>query len=159
MGASINPDYSCGAPQIGESGRCHSVVYIGSTAVYLMNLCQDTVMRSSIIRPIAFQRPSLTRAGRRCCVKPVNAVKEIFMPALSSTMTEGKIVSWLKNPGDKVAKGESVVSQTCVHFDPARKIYMKDVSLQVLSWQVSRCKLVYTKICQSAYSGHVSDCP
>ena len=31
------------------------------------------------------------------------------MPALSSTMTEGKIVSWLKNPGDKVSKGESVV--------------------------------------------------
>ncbi len=37
------------------------------------------------------------------------AVKEIFMPALSSTMTEGKIVSWLKGPGDKVSKGESVV--------------------------------------------------
>lgn len=31
------------------------------------------------------------------------------MPALSSTMTEGKIVSWLKNVGDKIAKGESVV--------------------------------------------------
>lgn len=33
---------------------------------------------------------------------PVNAVKDIFMPALSSTMTEGKIVTWLKNVGDKV---------------------------------------------------------
>lgn len=31
------------------------------------------------------------------------------MPALSSTMTEGKIVSWLKSPGDKISKGESVV--------------------------------------------------
>ena len=31
------------------------------------------------------------------------------MPALSSTMTEGKIVSWLKKPGDKINKGESVV--------------------------------------------------
>jgi len=31
------------------------------------------------------------------------------MPALSSTMTEGKIVSWVKSPGDKVAKGETVV--------------------------------------------------
>lgn len=31
------------------------------------------------------------------------------MPALSSTMTEGKIVSWLKSPGDKVKKGESIV--------------------------------------------------
>ncbi len=34
---------------------------------------------------------------------------EIFMPALSSTMTEGKIVEWLKNPGDKVERGESVL--------------------------------------------------
>lgn len=31
------------------------------------------------------------------------------MPALSSTMTEGKIVSWIKTEGDKLAKGESVV--------------------------------------------------
>lgn len=31
------------------------------------------------------------------------------MPALSSTMTQGKIVSWLKSPGDKVKKGESIV--------------------------------------------------
>jgi pyruvate dehydrogenase E2 component (dihydrolipoamide acetyltransferase) len=38
-----------------------------------------------------------------------NAVKDVFMPALSSTMTEGKIVSWLKQPGDKVSKGEPIV--------------------------------------------------
>lgn len=31
------------------------------------------------------------------------------MPALSSTMTEGKVVSWIKSEGDKLAKGESVV--------------------------------------------------
>lgn len=31
------------------------------------------------------------------------------MPALSSTMTEGKIVSWVKSEGEKLAKGESVV--------------------------------------------------
>ncbi|CAN4119542.1 unnamed protein product [Withania somnifera] len=36
-------------------------------------------------------------------------IREIFMPALSSTMTEGKIVSWVKTEGDKLAKGESVV--------------------------------------------------
>ena len=34
---------------------------------------------------------------------------DIFMPALSSTMTEGKIVEWLKKPGDKVGRGESVL--------------------------------------------------
>jgi pyruvate dehydrogenase E2 component (dihydrolipoamide acetyltransferase) len=36
-------------------------------------------------------------------------IHDIFMPALSSTMTEGKIVSWAKAPGDKVSKGETVV--------------------------------------------------
>lgn len=36
-------------------------------------------------------------------------IREVFMPALSSTMTEGKIVSWVKSPGDKIEKGETVV--------------------------------------------------
>ncbi|MDX2212337.1 MAG: dihydrolipoamide acetyltransferase family protein [Oculatellaceae cyanobacterium bins.114] len=36
-------------------------------------------------------------------------IQEVFMPALSSTMTEGKIVSWVKSPGDKIEKGETVV--------------------------------------------------
>jgi pyruvate dehydrogenase E2 component (dihydrolipoamide acetyltransferase) len=36
-------------------------------------------------------------------------IHDIFMPALSSTMTEGKIVSWTKSAGDKIAKGETVV--------------------------------------------------
>jgi pyruvate dehydrogenase E2 component (dihydrolipoamide acetyltransferase) len=37
------------------------------------------------------------------------ATHEIFMPALSSTMTEGKIVEWLKKPGERVERGESVL--------------------------------------------------
>ena len=36
-------------------------------------------------------------------------IREVFMPALSSTMTEGKIVCWVKSAGDKVEKGETVV--------------------------------------------------
>ncbi|KAI7981301.1 hypothetical protein LOK49_Contig52G00007 [Camellia lanceoleosa] len=36
-------------------------------------------------------------------------IREIFMPALSSTMTEGKIVSWIKFEGDVLSIGESVV--------------------------------------------------
>lgn len=34
---------------------------------------------------------------------------EIFMPALSSTMVEGKIVSWLKDVGDTVSAGEAIM--------------------------------------------------
>ncbi|NP_001145861.1 hypothetical protein Zm00014a_015566 [Zea mays] len=36
-------------------------------------------------------------------------IREIFMPALSSTMTEGKIVSWSAGEGDRVSKGDAVV--------------------------------------------------
>lgn len=36
-------------------------------------------------------------------------INEIFMPALSSTMTEGKITAWTKSPGDKIEKGETVL--------------------------------------------------
>ena len=36
-------------------------------------------------------------------------IHDIFMPALSSTMTEGKIVEWTKSPGERVEKGETVV--------------------------------------------------
>jgi pyruvate dehydrogenase E2 component (dihydrolipoamide acetyltransferase) len=36
-------------------------------------------------------------------------IREIFMPALSSTMTEGKIVSWNVAEGDRLAKGDPVV--------------------------------------------------
>ncbi|CAM9717394.1 unnamed protein product [Phaeothamnion confervicola] len=41
--------------------------------------------------------------------KPSVPFGEIFMPALSSTMTEGKVVQWLKNKGDKVAVGDAVL--------------------------------------------------
>ena len=68
-------------------------------------------MRASALKgasPALVLRPACRRPSRRS-LQTFNAVKEIFMPALSSTMTEGKIVSWLKGPGDKVSKGESVV--------------------------------------------------
>jgi pyruvate dehydrogenase E2 component (dihydrolipoamide acetyltransferase) len=37
------------------------------------------------------------------------ASTEIFMPALSSTMSEGKVVQWLKNVGDYVEAGEALM--------------------------------------------------
>lgn len=56
--------------------------------------------------------PGLHVAGRhggRGATRIQAKIREIFMPALSSTMTEGKIVSWTKSEGDKLSKGESVV--------------------------------------------------
>lgn len=34
---------------------------------------------------------------------------EVFMPALSSTMKEGKVVSWLKSEGDEIEAGEAIM--------------------------------------------------
>jgi pyruvate dehydrogenase E2 component (dihydrolipoamide acetyltransferase) len=68
-------------------------------------------MRSSLVgssTPLRSLRGRGVQA-KRSAVAPLAAVREIFMPALSSTMTEGKIVSWLKSEGDKVrpsGKGE-----------------------------------------------------
>lgn len=39
----------------------------------------------------------------------VDGATEIFMPALSSTMIEGKIVSWLKDVGDEISAGEAIM--------------------------------------------------
>src|SRR5208282_1305209 len=36
------------------------------------------------------------------------ARNEITMPKLSDTMEEGKIIRWLKRPGDAVARGEAL---------------------------------------------------
>ncbi|KAF8378462.1 hypothetical protein HHK36_029802 [Tetracentron sinense] len=62
--------------------------------------------------PWPSRRPSSTTflINPRRKISTVQAkIREIFMPALSSTMTEGKIVSWVKSEGDVLSKGESVV--------------------------------------------------
>ncbi|XP_024393402.1 dihydrolipoyllysine-residue acetyltransferase component 5 of pyruvate dehydrogenase complex, chloroplastic [Physcomitrium patens] len=56
------------------------------------------------------RRSVLVGTSRRNVNLVVEAkIREIFMPALSSTMTEGKIVAWNKTEGEKLTKGESVV--------------------------------------------------
>ena len=37
------------------------------------------------------------------------AGSEVFMPALSSTMKEGKVVTWLKSEGDEIEAGEAIM--------------------------------------------------
>ncbi|KAL3636098.1 Lta2p [Castilleja foliolosa] len=59
-----------------------------------------------LLRPYSFSlKPRSTTRNPTVRAK----IREIFMPALSSTMTEGKIVSWIKSEGDVLSKGESVV--------------------------------------------------
>ena len=53
-------------------------------------------------RPHVRRSPGVTRMSTTVGV-------EIAMPALSSTMTEGKITEWLKSVGDKVEVGDAVM--------------------------------------------------
>ncbi|KMT20070.1 hypothetical protein BVRB_1g000890 [Beta vulgaris subsp. vulgaris] len=70
----------------------------------ILNLKSTTFLPSS--HSLRFtQKLHTTRSTTRIRAK----IREIFMPALSSTMTEGKIVSWIKSEGDKLSKGDSVV--------------------------------------------------
>ncbi|KAE8709801.1 Dihydrolipoyllysine-residue acetyltransferase component 5 of pyruvate dehydrogenase complex [Hibiscus syriacus] len=56
------------------------------------------------------RRPPISGSKAKSQSVQVKAkIREIFMLALSSTMTEGKIVSWMKSEGDRSSKGESVV--------------------------------------------------
>ncbi|CAI5466894.1 unnamed protein product [Closterium sp. Yama58-4] len=77
-------------------------------------------MEKSLIASNGFLRSSGTVSHRLVTSAPLPRqrvsrlvteakVREIFMPALSSTMTEGKIVAWSKSEGESVSKGESVV--------------------------------------------------
>ena len=63
----------------------------------------------TLLRRSHSPQPALRISGRRSRAVVLAKIREIFMPALSSTMTEGKIVSWVKSEGDKLAKGDSVV--------------------------------------------------
>ncbi|CAN1851671.1 Dihydrolipoyllysine-residue acetyltransferase component 4 of pyruvate dehydrogenase complex, chloroplastic [Linum perenne] len=76
-------------------------------------ISNKTISFSSSFLPSRFPSSSTAasqcRYRRRIALKVQAKIREIFMPALSSTMTEGKIVSWIKSEGDVLSKGESVV--------------------------------------------------
>ncbi|XP_072950961.1 dihydrolipoyllysine-residue acetyltransferase component 5 of pyruvate dehydrogenase complex, chloroplastic [Typha angustifolia] len=68
-------------------------------------------LRSSFLPSSHLRRASAApgTATRRDPRRIQAKIREIFMPALSSTMTEGKIVSWIRSEGEKLSKGDSVV--------------------------------------------------
>jgi pyruvate dehydrogenase E2 component (dihydrolipoamide acetyltransferase) len=52
-------------------------------------------------------RPSVTLRPWRTALRAEGT--KITMPALSSTMKEGRVVSWLKNEGDEIEAGEAIM--------------------------------------------------
>ncbi|KAJ8774670.1 hypothetical protein K2173_017116 [Erythroxylum novogranatense] len=76
-----------------------------------LTIFSNAVSFSSSLSPSFPLLPSRTRPRRNSqnALSVKAKIREIFMPALSSTMTEGKIVSWIKSEGDVLSKGDSVV--------------------------------------------------
>ncbi len=52
--------------------------------------------------------PLALSSSRSTVLYAVEGTK-VFMPALSSTMKEGKVVTWLKNEGDEIEAGEAIM--------------------------------------------------
>lgn len=71
----------------------------------IVSLCIVTLVSSF---GNSFQRLGSLHARARAIYRmtPLYAAENILMPALSSTMTEGKIVSWSKKVGEKVTSGD-----------------------------------------------------
>lgn len=43
---------------------------------------------------------------------------EVIMPKMGDAMTEGKVIRWMKQPGDPVAQGEAIAE---IETDKVRK--------------------------------------
>ena len=54
-------------------------------------------------------KPTFSHVGSLSTTQLYAEGSEILMPALSSTMKEGKVVSWLKSEGDEIEAGEAIM--------------------------------------------------
>ncbi|CAB9508655.1 acetyltransferase component 5 of pyruvate dehydrogenase complex, chloroplastic [Seminavis robusta] len=64
---------------------------------------------ASISTPSATATPTTTSSTGAAPAAPECEFSQIDMPALSSTMKEGKVVSWLKSEGDAISAGEAIM--------------------------------------------------
>jgi pyruvate dehydrogenase E2 component (dihydrolipoamide acetyltransferase) len=100
---------SCGLDCVVDgSGSRHD----GTTAVAPHGEEQAQPTRTTLVSSPGESSPrdsSTTKTNAEAtAVKPPGTV-ELFMPALSSTMTEGKIVQWMKTIGDEVQPGDVIM--------------------------------------------------
>ena len=59
-------------------------------------------------------------------------IKEITMPSMGADMTEGTIVKWLKNEGDKISKGDKLAEietdKTVVEMEAYNEGYLRKIT-------------------------------
>ena len=74
-------------------------------------LSTTTALAALLVTSDAFVPRHMPFVGRHQAspLTELYAGTEITMPALSSTMKEGRVVSWLKNEGDEIEAGEAIM--------------------------------------------------
>ncbi|KAK1628275.1 hypothetical protein QYE76_002590 [Lolium multiflorum] len=75
----------------------------------LLHLHSTLLPSASLLRQRGGGGAQAAAPRRRRACRVEAKIREIFMPALSSTMTEGKIVAWNAAEGDRLSKGDPVV--------------------------------------------------
>lgn len=81
----------------------------GALAVVLLAQASTAfIPRHAAVRNLFASRPQQQQHASRVVLSMVEAI-EIAMPALSSTMTEGKIVEWTAKVGDKINAGQTIM--------------------------------------------------
>jgi len=96
--------------QEGESAPVGNVVALlvaEESDIAAASLDHDGAGAAAVAAPVAEAVPASGESD--LVLDLVEGSVEIFMPALSSTMVEGKIVSWLKEVGDEISAGEAIM--------------------------------------------------
>jgi dihydrolipoamide dehydrogenase len=93
----------------GPLAEIDSVVPVGEPIAYLV-ASQDQVKQAGEAAPqtAAAQEPAAEQGKESGLKKPAAASHVIKMPQLSDTMTEGVVVSWEKQLGDEIKRGDVV---------------------------------------------------
>ena len=117
LGGVVGPVLSsaCYGAAVAAGATHYWALAIPSIAVAL--LCALTLSPDAAAYEIAAAARAFSRFSASSAVHELRAarvsmeakVTEIMMPALSSTMTEGKISQWLMGEGDKVESGDMVL--------------------------------------------------
>lgn len=95
----------------GPLAPANGVVAVGQAIAYLVNSSAEVQQGDVPVSAAAAAHASQAPVAVGAIVasdEPDGVVNVIKMPQLSDTMTEGVVVSWQKEPGDKVERGDVV---------------------------------------------------
>ncbi|MBI3777206.1 MAG: FAD-dependent oxidoreductase [Gammaproteobacteria bacterium] len=90
----------------GPMAAINAVVPVGNAMAMLVDRAEQ--VQGGEAAPVTPKAAVANAAAASVVSAPQGVVSIIKMPQLSDTMTEGVVVAWTKNPGDKIARGDVV---------------------------------------------------